>query len=158
MKIFDLLEDWHRRAQESQFAHFGAANWLSRCHLLLGVPAVMLSAIVGTTIFATLQEQSNLYLQIVIGLVSLIAASVVALQTFLKLEERAENHRTAGAAYGAIRRQIQQILYSSGGENELDIVNKIRSRLDDLALESPKVSERIWNKTEKKLAKYNTDA
>jgi len=150
----ELLEDWLRRTRESQFAHFGAANSLSKTHLYLGIPAVVLSTAVGTTIFASLQEKSDTKIQIAIGTVSLLTATIVALQTFLKLEERAEKHRTAGAAYGSVRREIQQLLHTEFGDDMSLVINPLRSRLDDLALESPKISERIWKATENKLSGY----
>ena len=71
---------------------------------LLGIPSVVLSAAVGTTLFATLgRNGASANLRIAAGLVSLFAAVLVALQTFLGLAELADKHRSAASTYGAIR-------------------------------------------------------
>lgn len=159
MDKLKLINDWHRRSQESSFAHYEAASTLSKFHYYLGIPAVILSAVVGTTIFATLQESPNGPIQIAIGLLSMLTSSIVALQTFLRLDERASKHRSAGSSYGSIRRELQQIIYSYKGDTISDeMLSEIREKFDKLAMDSPNISERIWHNTEKKLARYNTSA
>jgi len=41
-------------------------------------------------------------------------------------------------------------------ENNNEIANRLRKRLDELALESPNVSKRIWRETEKRLSQDDT--
>ena len=158
-KKMELIHDWHRRSQESSFAHYDAANILSKYHFYIGVPAVGFSAIIGTTIFANFQNTLNLYIQIAAGFFSIITCLLIALQTFMKFDERANMHRSAGAAYGSIRRELQQIIYSAD-ESLLsnEYLSIIREKFDRLSKESPHISENIWNRTELKLSKYNTEA
>jgi hypothetical protein len=68
----------------------------SRLNYLLGVPVVVLTTFVGTSVFATLQEDVNTSLRILVGAVSVFAAVLASLQTFLRYPERAEKHRIAG--------------------------------------------------------------
>lgn len=57
----------------------------------------------------------------------------------MRLANRAEEHRVAGAKYGAIRREIEEILTykSMTGNISLDNISEIRATLDRLATEVP---------------------
>jgi hypothetical protein len=67
-----------------------------------GIPAVVLSTVVSTSVFASLLKQPDPWLQITLGFASVAAALLASLQTFLSYSERAEKHRIAGAKYGAL--------------------------------------------------------
>src|SRR5947208_10376766 len=85
-----LVQDWHNRAAAAQHAHYLLAHRLRRRNLGLGIPAVVFSSIVGTSLFATLtRENVNTSLRILIGCISVLAAVAAALQTFLRFAERA---------------------------------------------------------------------
>src|SRR3954453_23840604 len=79
-----LIEDWHNRAAAAQHAHYLLAHRLRRRNLGLGVPAVIFSSIVGTSLFASLtRDDINTSIRVVIGCISVLAAVAAALQTFL---------------------------------------------------------------------------
>src|SRR5256885_11332857 len=79
-----LLQDWHNRAAAAQHAHYLLAHRLRRRNLGLGIPAVVFSSIVGTSLFATLtRENVHTSLRILIGCISVLAAAAAALPTFL---------------------------------------------------------------------------
>src|SRR3954467_14778038 len=83
-----LIEDWHNRAAAAQHAHYMLAHRLRRRNLGLGIPAVVFSTVVGTSLFASLtQEHVNISVRIIIGCVSVLAAVAAALQTFLRFAE-----------------------------------------------------------------------
>jgi hypothetical protein len=75
-------------------------------------------------------------MQIVVGLASVAAALLASLQTFLGYSERAEKHRIAGAKYGALGRELEQIR-ASDTTLTFDEISAVRKRLNDLAVESP---------------------
>ncbi len=146
---------WYRRARESQFAHYAAAARYSARSRLLGIPSVVLSAAVGTTLFATLgRNGASANLRIAAGLVSLFAAVLVALQTFLGLAELADKHRSAASTYGAIRREIEQhqALPPATRDAVQSTMAALRKRLDEIASSSPDVPESIWDKAQKAIA------
>src|SRR5207248_3345936 len=58
----------------------------------------------------SLSTQPDPRLQITTGIASVVAAVLAALQTFLGLSDRAEKHRLAGAKYGALGRQLEELL------------------------------------------------
>ena len=83
-----LILTWYRRARLAQLAHAKAASRARSGSLLLGIPTVALGAVVGSAIFATINEAPRKEWQIAAGLLSLIVAVLAAFQTFLRLDER----------------------------------------------------------------------
>jgi len=108
--IKNLLLVWMENCKRAQIAHNMSAARFYRLNYLLGVPVVGLSAVVGTSVFATLQRQVDPFLQVLVGMTSVLAAVLASLQTFLKYNDRASKHHSAGSDYEAIKRQIQETL------------------------------------------------
>jgi hypothetical protein len=131
-----VLDDWYQRVVVTQRAHYLSADHFGARRYWLGIPNVTLSTLVGTSVFATIQTQPQLWLQITVGLASVAAALLASLQTFLGYSERADKHRLAGAKYGALGRELEQ-LRAAGGAPSNEALVSIRKRLDALALESP---------------------
>src|SRR3712207_4739888 len=89
-----LLDEWGGRARVAQIGHYKTAVKLDRRHHGIGLLVVILNAIVGTAVFATLAEQANTVdVKVAVGLVSILAAVLVGVQTFERAGERAEVHR-----------------------------------------------------------------
>lgn len=132
----EVLDDWYQRVTVTQRAHYLSADHFGARKYWLGIPAVFLSTLVGTSVFATVQTQPQFWLQIAVGLASVAAALLASLQTFLGYSERAEKHRIAGAKYGALGRELEQLRASSTTPSD-NAISEVRKRLDDLAVESP---------------------
>ena len=140
-----LVRDWLRRVRESQHGHYAAAAALGCLHYCLGIPVLVMTTVVGTSVFASLQLQVQLRWHILTGLMSIGSAVLASLQTFLRFSEKAEKHRAAGAAYGAIRRELEMILSISVGDpTPQAILDGLRARMDTLAKEAPELSARRW--------------
>ena len=141
-----VLENWYERVTVTQRAHYLSADHFGARKYWLGIPAVILSTLVGMSVFATVQQQPEVWLQITVGLASVAAALLASLQTLLGYAERAEKHRVAGAKYGAIGRELEQLRASA--ETPPDkVVSGVRKRLDDLAVESPNNPLSIYRKS-----------
>jgi hypothetical protein len=139
-----LLVEWWVRADTVQRAHYLSAEHFKGRSLQLGVPSVVLSLFVGTSVFASLQSKPNIYLQITVGFCSVLAAVLAGLQTFLGYGDRAEKHRMAGAKYGAICRELEALIVSNPPP-ETKTLDHIREKLDKLALEAPANSKAVNN-------------
>jgi hypothetical protein len=147
MKIssVQLLEDWHLRLRFVQFAHYESAKSFEHLNYWIGVPAALFSAFVGTSVFASIGKTVDARFQIVVGLVSVLTTVLSSVQTFLRFSEKAENHRVAAARYGALRREVEEIL--TVGENiTKDIITPLRREIDKLAEEAPHIPSRIWSR------------
>lgn len=136
-----------------QLAHYETARRFDTLHLWLGLPAIVFSAVVGTTVFASLARDTYIGLQIFAGLMSVTAAVLTALQTFLKYSELSEKHRVAGAKFANMKHQIElhsSIQPSTSDEmrQKLVIVEEHWSKIRE---ESPTIPSRIWHSIEKTL-------
>lgn len=144
--IDDVLQRWLKRARESQLSHHLMTENLESWHTWLGVIVVVATAFAGaTTIAAEISGNSKLAL----GLLTLSATVLTALQTFLKLEERANRHRVAAAGYGQVRRQLELASSLTAEQTEARI-KESEAALNKLAQESPSVSKRTYNKALKR--------
>ena len=83
------------------------ANLLALIDLALGIPVVVLTTVVGTSVFATLQESLNTRIRIIGGLLIVFAAVLASLHTWLHLGELVEKNRVAAESWAAIRREIK---------------------------------------------------
>ena len=141
-----LLKDWLRRTRESQFGHYAAAKRLGYLNYGLGIPVVVMSALVGSSVFAALGKQVDLRLQIAVGVTSVVTAALASLQTFLRFSEKAEKHRSSGAAFGAIRRRIEESLAVPPEPGEVKtLLAEVRGQMDTLAKEAPEIPSHVWN-------------
>ena len=148
-----LLLKWIRRARESQMSHYDMADLLSARDHLVGWLVTGLTAVVGTTAFASLALTAvSLEMRIFVGLVSVAAVVSAALQTFLRYAERAEKHRAAGARYGAVRRRLEAIFAGDADARDGHYLTAIRDELDRLAEDSPNVPPRIFYRTQRRLS------
>ena len=145
MSSDELIEQWLYSAQVSMSVHYEAARMFERRHYWLGVPALILSTAVGTTVFATLKKDLELSAQLATGLASLSAGILTALQTFMGFSNRAEKHKAAGAEYASLVRLIhEQLAFPSGKPDELKkFISNLRTRFDTLSKESPSLRDRL---------------
>jgi hypothetical protein len=148
-EVITLLRDWSARAAASADAHYALCTRLARSNIRFGVPVVVLTTFVGTSVFATLQHHVNTELKILIGLVSVLAAVLAGLQTFLRFGERAEKHRTAAEAWAALRRDMEEMIalhptYPESRGDPKKYLDDVRERFAQIAQQSPEMGEEGW--------------
>jgi hypothetical protein len=147
--VESLLLRWLKRTRESSFVHYIAEERYRQLHYAIGVPAAILAAGVGTSVFVTLEKTTDTQIKILIGMVSILAAILTGLQTFLRYSERADRHRKAASDYSSIRREIEQTLVFAHAPHDVD---HIRKRIDDITSGAPNVTPRMWATAEKRAA------
>lgn len=154
-----LLADWRQRVAAASEAHYRLASRLRRRHLLLGIPVVIFSSIVGTSLFATLADPKAAIsptFKIGIASISLAAAILSALQTFLRFGERAEKHVIAGDWYAALRREVDQTLALPAEERgkPKECFDRIRKEMSKVGQQSPEIGDLMWKRV---AATYGVD-
>lgn len=82
--------------------HFEDAALWGRLHLLLGIPTIILAAIVGAA--ALNQFDPTLFWA---GILSVIVTILSAIATFLNPNEKASRHHTVGNKYDALLNQVR---------------------------------------------------
>jgi hypothetical protein len=151
--VLALLREWQQRAAVSQDAHYLIATRLGRSNLWFGIPVVVFSTVVGTSVFATLQENVSVGWRIAIGIVSVVAAVLASLQTFLRFQERAEKHRASAELWAAIRREIDQMLalhpdYLAERSDPKAYLDQLRGRMGEVSAQSPEIGDKEWTAAE----------
>ena len=159
-----------REARARSGAHYDQALKAEKNHKTLGIIVVIFSTLVGTTVFGTLTKetpQTNetfIWLKVATGIVSIAAAVLAALQTFLRFSEDSEKHRKAALAYDTACDKIDYylLLYSpdeSSDDNSIRINalggwTEITSYLQKAADIAPTLPISLYVKHERKLAEY----
>ena len=147
----ELIEQWRFRNHRVQLAHYECARRFEHLHLWLGLPAIALSTLVGTTVFSSLEKTADVRLQIAVGLLSVVAAVLTGLQTFLRYSEPAERHRIAGAKFANLKHRIE-LLSTLPPANDLDLrasLEVIEESWAKLREESPTLPGRVWRRIER---------
>lgn len=154
-----IIEEWRRDMKLIFGAHYASAVEAKRLNYRLGIPVVVLSAIVGTSVFAALGSDPSPIAKITVGCVSMLVVVLAALQTFMRYAEHAEKHREAGAKFAALHKEIDQLLVCPPKDDEelSRWMTSFRERWDKLSLESPTTSSSTWVQRKKQLQKENGD-
>jgi hypothetical protein len=132
------------KAQTLALAHGMAADKAEKLTLRLGVPVIVLTTLVGTASFANLVDlgKSNIALALGTGALSIVAAVLAALQTFLNFHGKARAHAKAAAHLSSCARAYELILFTSGARQSAEF-RKVDAELDRTIREAPRVSVAI---------------
>ena len=138
-----LLDDWHLRATAAQFGHQAQAEETRRKSIWLGLPVVIMTTLVGTSAFATFNEDSGPEAKILVGVISIAAAVLASIQTFLGYSQVAERHRIAATRYANARRTIEVALT----RHDASAVDTIRGEMDKVGGASPQIGTKDWDRS-----------
>ena len=146
-RMEELLQDWRSRVYAAQSAYYETAEKLQRRNYLLGVPVIIVSTLVGTAVFADWSKTG--LLKWIFGSVSMAAAILAGLQTFLKFGENATLNGTAADWFAAIRRDIDQVLALPPElrGHPKECLDSIRQEINRAGQKSPELSEKLWRRT-----------
>lgn len=149
----ELLHNWYTRIRIAQTGHYEDAHKLRRKNAAFGIPVVLFSAIVGTGVFASLSEQNPSFnLRIVLGIISILAAALASLQTFLNYSEQSAKHLKAATELSSLKKEIEEKLAILPAEAEglNEFIKSVRSRWDAITNEAPLLADRTFNRNFKK--------
>jgi hypothetical protein len=133
-----LVERWLNGLRISHIAHSRAAARCARRGQVLGTAVVVLTSVVGTAIFATLESSPSDAVRIAAGMLSVVAAVFAGLSTFLQYPDRAAAHRAAAGRYGALRRELESArLAADGGWDAAQALAARWNELDETAPDVP---------------------
>lgn len=150
----DLLKGWHKGLRILQKGNFIASTYYGKLGKRFGVPVVITTSIVSSTIFATIGESEYSGIQLVAGFVSILATVLSSLQTFLGYSERSSSHKEAAVGYGELRTEVQ-LLLASDLPHVTDLearIESIRSRWSALDKGSPTLPDWIYADAAKAVA------
>ena len=154
----ELLRGWLVHAHKCRDRHDFAARRCDTLRYAIGVPAITLSAIVGTSVFSTLTQNQEMWVwvKLLVAFLSVAAAVFAALQTFMDYPARAERHRAAAAKYKGLIHEFEQALCPEPRSESRDakLVAGLRDRLADLEESMPVVPQRIYDRVERRYQSF----
>lgn len=86
----------------SSKGHFSAAHFWNNFHLWIGIPMVILSAVLGASALAEFDKN-----HIIAGILSLIVVAFSSVITFLNPNEKANAHLGAGNSYDTLMNNVR---------------------------------------------------
>lgn len=155
----EVVRGWLIHARKAWKKQDEAARRLESQYRRVGVGSVILSAVVGASIFASLEVAYPPWSRIIAGMISIAAAVLSGLLTFHKYEERTERHRAAAARYKAALRALERV-HPAPGDPRPDTLSpdRIEAELDELEKSSPVVPEEVDRAAEERYRAYGSVA
>jgi membrane protein implicated in regulation of membrane protease activity len=153
-----ILLDSFDRARYQQHAHYKAAKYYRHRHRMIGIPTVILGAIVSTAFFVSLSTSEavvpvlGVSWQVATGVLSILATVLVALVNFFSYAPQAKKHDRGGQAYGAIRRRIEPLLAEPTRAVSDDAISSITEQLN-AASKYPDVPNSVRDQAKEELGK-----
>jgi hypothetical protein len=148
-KKIELLNNWYRRIRIAQRGHYEDASRLKRRNVMFGIPVIILSAAAGTGVLASLaKENPSQTLRIVLGCISILAAGLALLQTFLNYSEQSSKHMKAATELSALKKEIEEklALLPDNAEGLNEFIKTARSKWDAITNEAPIISQKVFEK------------
>ena len=105
--VEEIIKEAKRIEESTLFSakgHFAAAEIWSRFHLGIGIPNAISAAVAGAIAFSF---SSNFWIHLTAGTLSIIAAGLAALLTFLNPNEKAAAHLNGGNNYDALNAKVR---------------------------------------------------
>jgi len=101
----EIIKEAKRIEESTLFSskkHFVTADFWQMFHYILGVPIVLLSAIVGASIFSQFDKDKT-----ITGVLTLIVTGLSALMTFFNPNDKASSHKNCGNNYDALSNKVR---------------------------------------------------
>lgn len=136
----DLLAKWAVSVGAIQDGHYATSRALRRAHTGLGLTTVLALTLTAGRIGSGEDLGGWLDSRMAV-LLTVLALVLTGLQTFLRLEERAEPHRRAGVRMGALLRLIHETI-SLAPADIRPHMDRIREKWDEVQEEAPMLPKR----------------
>jgi hypothetical protein len=147
----ERLRGWLLHAHKCRDRHDEAARSYDSLRYALGVPTALFSALAGASAFAALTDSLGSEGKIVAGVVGVFATVLAILQTTYDYPGRAGQNRLAATKFKALIRELEQALTGpQKADRPEGWVDDLRRRLDGLEETSPQVSQKIYDRVERR--------
>src|SRR4051812_9919492 len=143
----------HRAAR----SHYLAGKAASATNARLGVPVVVLTAVAGTSIFASISKEPSTGARVATGAVVVLAAVMASVQTYFQLGQRADRHRASGARFAEMSNRLEVLLLRSRCDDAtrssvLDEFGALVDQVGATESASPDVPDRFWEQARREEA------
>lgn len=150
----ELLETRARSFRIRQMAHsFGSERYCKRGRWL-GLAVVVLTTIVGTGAFISLQNDPSTYAKVIVTVLSITAAVAAALKEYAGYEDLSKRHGSAATEYQKLRygteELLEELLDGASPEDLRERLGKLDERAGTLTAETiPVLPGGLYRKAER---------
>jgi len=145
-EVESLLEDWEQFALKASDRQSQACDHFEQRDSFFGISSTVLAAVVGSTLFVTLQNTTTTAIRLLFGTIGVAGAVLSGIQTTAKYGNRAERHRQAARQYGAAVRTIAELRALPPAADQIQArLDGVRKTLDDAGAMAANVPSKIWN-------------
>jgi hypothetical protein len=141
-------------------AHRLLADKSRRYNYRLGIPIILLTTLVGTSSFYSLADlgQTRTSIAIATGIISVLAAVLAALQTFLHFEDDSKVHSEAATSFAGLLHTYRYLLSIPQAAIEPGRLYALDSEYSEVVSKQPPVPLAIEAEAKKAVAKeYGPD-
>lgn len=117
----ELMDEWIKALSVMHIAHHKASSFFSSWHLYLGIPVVIVSALLGGSIADVFFEDDQRTAKILTAILGVFAAVLAGIQTFIDPANRSKNHHEAATSFAAIRREVEQLNLAQKSTTDLNV-------------------------------------
>lgn len=103
----DIRMQWRKRLKARRDGHLENVAKFGRRNKQLGIPTIVVATIVSSAVFATMGKSDLVWMQVIAGFLSLVAAALSATQTFLGYESLVEKNQAAQAGYAELMLELE---------------------------------------------------
>ena len=134
--------------------HYNARDRYSRRHTQLGVAVVVVTSIMGTSVFASLSENALLGARIITGVLVVVVAVLAGLQTFFNFEKRSLAHKATADQYLTLMKKAQRLtaFYKDGTASAEDLKGELEAmskEIENIQRTEPETSPGDYEKARK---------
>jgi len=151
-----LLKAIAERSNCMRWLHTQCNLHFENFNFYLTIPNIIISTVNGsiTMSISSLFPDSQREATTIVGLISLLSAILLTINQYVKSQQMAESHHTAGLAYGKIYRSVMNelTLRRDQRENGLDFLHHIRAEIDRLESTAPSILPYIIRSFNKQFA------
>ena len=140
----EFLTNWVDSIRTGQKVHYRNARVLKTCHIWLGSAVVVLSSIAGASIFSTLEDNPSFPWRVAAGVISLTAGVLAALQGFLNLSKKSDEHLQIAKSLTTLKREIEAAIQVKTTAELVEYVDTAREQWKESILNAPIVGERVF--------------
>lgn len=142
------METWYTEARRSRAGNQIAATRYQDLGRGLGAASAALTAFVGGSLFTSWSaNETNAAVQITTGTISVAAAVLVVVITFLGFSAKSVQHQQASVKFGEIVHDLEALHAADHTEDEWTTeLEQVKKALNDAASDSPILPRRFFNK------------
>lgn len=154
-----LLAEWSEKASCYRWLHNKSEKKYRTRYYMFSIPVIILSTLTGAAnvgMDSYIDKENKSMAQGIVGGVNIFAGILSTLQTFLKVCENMENHRSAGVSWSKLGRNIsiELAIDPNRRQNCHDFLNICRAEYDRLIEQSPLITDDIIDTFKKRFKSY----